>query len=158
MAALLKHSGVLTASGWSDAFGASDLDSLANGSSVISTATILDNSSDLNLFLWLSFRLGAISPSSGGYLEFYLLPELDDGSTVADGDSTATAADQPTATYRVATAILRAKASSTQNGRVGPIEVPPGKYKIGVINRSGVALAASSNNFKYKTTTLNLNG
>lgn len=144
-------------SSWANAFETADLASLANGSTIISTSTVVSNGSGLHLFADISIRLASISPSAGGYLAIWLLALLDDGSTYQDGESTATAANQ--AAHNNATIIpLRSKASSTQNQMARRIVVPPGTFKWYLLNQSGVTLSASTNVAKYQLYDINLNG
>lgn len=142
---------------YANAFESGDLNSLANGSTIISTSTVVSNGTGLYLFADVSFRLGSISPISGANLTLWLLNLLDDGSTYQDGESTATAANQP-AHNPAAIIPLRTKASSTQNQIARRILIPPGTFKFCLLNNSGVSLASSGNTATYQTYALNNNG
>lgn len=158
MTALLKWS---TASAWTDAFAAANFNALASASSIISTATVVSNGAG-DIFADLSFIMvtSTMSPTAGGGLDFYLLPLLHDGSTYPDGESTATAANQATATYFVGRMLFRAKATSTQNGMLRGIVIPNGTFKWYVINNTGAVLPSSATNMtcQYRTYGENLNG
>lgn len=145
----------LARSSWTDAFAASNFNALANGAGVLSTATALDNGTNLHFYADLSFRMvtSSMSPTAGAHLAFYLLPLLDDGSTYPDSTNTATAGDQPGITYYVGSMALRTTAGAVQNGMIRGILIPPGTAKWYVVNRSGVALPSSSTNMTCKMST-----
>lgn len=150
-----------TAGAWTDAFAAANFNALADGSSIISSATAVANGAG-QLMADLSFVMvtSTMSPTAGGGLDFYLLPLLHDASSYPDGESTATAANQATATYFVGRLLLRAKAASTQSGMLRGIVVPNGTFKWYIINKSGAALPSSSTNMtcQYRLYSENLNG
>jgi hypothetical protein len=143
----------LTPVAFADAFLQADLNgtTVVNGYGVLSTATAVANGTGRYLYADVSFRLASMTPTAGGYLSLYLLPLLDDGTTYADGTSSATATAQPSITHNVGNLALRAVAS-TQNGMIRGIVVPPGTFKWYLINKSGAALAtgATSNTAKYR--------
>ncbi len=146
MANLLEYS---TAGSWTNAFAAADFNALANGSSIISSATAVANGAG-SILADLSFIMvtSTMSPTAAGGagLDFYLLPLLHDGTTYPDGESTATAANQATGTYFVGRMVLRGKATSTQAGALRGIVVPNGTFKWYVINSTGAALPSSASN------------
>lgn len=143
-----------TAGAWTNAFSAADFNALASNSSIISSATAVSNAggpmlADLSFIMVTS----TMSPNAGGGLDFYLLPLLHDGTTYPDGESTATAINQATATYFVGRMLLRSKATSTQNGMLRGIVIPNGTFKWYVINSTSVALPSSASNMtaQYRT-------
>lgn len=145
----------LARSAWADAFASADFNALANGAGILSTATAVNNGTNLHFYADLSFRMvtSTMSPTAGGHLAFYLLPLLDDGLTYPDSANTGTAGDQPSITYYVGSMALRTTATATQNGMLRGILIPPGTFKWYVVNRSGVALPASATNMTCKYAT-----
>lgn len=141
---------------WAAMFGATDLNSLANGSTALSSlsAPQIDTSTSLEFYFQAEFVGGSISPTGAPDVVVFLLPLSADNTNYVDGEATATAANQPVwIQYPHAAIALRTKASSTQLARSGAILLPPGKYKVGLLNRSGVALAASDNQVSIRLLT-----
>ena len=108
------------------------LDSLADGSGVDSSA--VDNATDLDQYIDVSLILGSSNPSGSPFWEIHILPRLGDGSSYAD----------PNAGTLVGTIPVDI-GSSTKEGMLRRVEIPPGHYKIRAVNRMGVANAASGN-------------
>lgn len=132
---------------WVDIFNTSSSDlnisSFVTGTGIIAT-TVVDNTSNANLYEDISFQCTSISPSGVPTLNFYLLPLLADGTTYADGDSATTVvANQPTQTHWLGTIFLRLKASSAQNGMLRGLLIPPGKWKHYFINSSNTTLPST---------------
>lgn len=119
------------------------LDSLASGSAT-AASTAIDNSTNLDMFADFSAILGSINPSGTPYLELHLLPRLGDASTYADR-STSTLAGQ-----LVVTTGSSAKSGMFVSFNGGPIIIPPGLFKVQVVNQTGVSLAASGNTVSYR--------
>jgi hypothetical protein len=137
-----------TPGAWTAMFAANDLNSLANGSTLISTATApqINNSTTLENMFQVEFVGGSISPAAGANILVMLIPLSSNGTDYVDGESTATAVNQPAwANLPTAVIQLRAKGTSTQRQQSKPVPLPPGQYKVCVLNRAGVALAASGN-------------
>lgn len=151
-----------TAGSWTNAFSAADFNALANGSSIVSSASVVSNGAG-PILADISFIMvtSTMSPTAAGGagLDFYILPQLHDGSTYADGAGTATAANQATATYFVGRMVLRGTATSTQNGMLRGIVVPNGTFKWYMVNNAGAALPPSSTNMtcQYRLYGYNLN-
>lgn len=132
-------------------FGSSDLNSLANGSTAITSlsAPVVDTTSSLELWGVAEFTGGSISPVPPADVIFFLIPLLSDGSTYMDGEAGATAVNQPIWLSMPHCSIpLRGKGSSTQAARARRFMIEPGKYKPALLNRAGVALASSGNMVK----------
>ncbi len=150
-----------SATAWADAFASADFNALANNGGILSTATEINNAAG-RPFMDLSFRMvtSTISPTTGGGLDFYLLPLLDDGTSYPDNENTTTAANLPAALYAVGRMMFRTKATSTQAGMLRGISAPNGTFKLYVVNRTGVVLPSSSVNMtcKYRLYGVNLDG
>jgi hypothetical protein len=145
----------LARSSWANAFQPQDFNALANGAGILSTATAIDNTTNLHFYADLSFRMvtSTMTPTAGGHLAFYLLPLLDDGTTYPDSANTATAGDQPAITYYAGSMALRTTSGAVQNGMLQGLRIPPGVFKFYVINRAGVALPSSLVNMTCKYAT-----
>lgn len=156
MADLLKWS---TPGAWTDLFGASgsDLNSLANGSTAISTATI-DNATAKEQYMDISLTLGSISPTGTPIISLFLLELMPDGTNFVSGEASATSANQPTGSFVIRRAQLRAKATSISYLLFSRIWIPPNQFKIAVLNQAGVAYAATGNDSKYRLYSEDLNG
>lgn len=137
---------------WSDAMAANDLNSLANASGVLSSATAVDNTTNKYLYCDVSFiGGGSITPTAGGHLAVYMLPIASDGSTYPNA-SNGTASDHPAMTYFVGSIGFRSLAG-TQVGVLEGVRIGPTKYKFYAVNKTGTTLTASGNVLKYATYT-----
>jgi len=139
---------------WTNCFGASDLNSLANITTVFSTGSTLDTTTTRELYVQFEFTGGSISPTAPADVVIFCLPRTSDGSTYVDGEASGTAANQPI-WMQVPHAVigLRGKATSTQLEMSMPVLLFPNVYKFGLLNRAGVSLAASGNQVKYRLLT-----
>lgn len=145
-----------TPGAWAAGFAAADLNSCANGTTVLSTTSApqVNNSSTLELYVQFEFVGGSISPSGPADVVVFLLPLDSTGVNYMDGEATATVANQPIwMQYPHAVIGLRTKAASTQLDMSGAVLLPPGQYKIGLLNRAGVSLAASGNQVNVRLLT-----
>jgi hypothetical protein len=152
--------GTATGSTWTDAgFTASDFNSRANGSVVVAT-TALDNDSGLDLEAEVSFSIevgGTTTATS--YFALYILPLNQDGTTY--GDAVATGTTAPASSYWVTNASLK-PAITSGNAVVGTlprVALPAADFKFAIVNSSGVALdSTAAAVVKYRTVNRNLNG
>lgn len=144
---------------WQDLFGSSGsgLNSLANSSTVLSTATI-DNSASLEQYMDISLTLGAISPTGTPIVSLFLLELMPNGSDFVSGEAGSTIANQPTGSFVIRRAQLRTKAASITNLLFSRIWIPPNQFKIALLNQAGVAYASSGNDSKYRLYSEDLNG
>lgn len=144
------------AGSWAAAFGSSDLNSLANGSTAHSslTAPQIDTTSTKELYFQAEFVGGSISPTGAADVVVYLLPRDSADAAYVDGEATATAANQPIwMQYPHVIIGLRTKAATAQLAMSGMCVLPPGKYQVGLLNRAGVALASSGNQVNIRLIT-----
>ena len=115
------------------------LDSLADAG-LTAASSNQDNSSNLFGFCDVSVVLGSINPTSAGAcIEIHICPRLADGSTYADGN-----ASTIVGTVTVDTG------SSTKEGMLRGVPIPPGFYQWRARNRTGVTLAASGNTISVR--------
>lgn len=141
---------------WQAAFG-TEIDSLASGSYALSSI-IIDNTSGLLTDGWISMALGSVAPSAAiANLAFYLQQLNQDGSTYGDGIASGTT--WPVSGWCGSYGWPTSSTSSAQTGTLKiNIDIPPNKFKLGVINNLGSALAASGNTIAIALDKFNLNG
>lgn len=138
---------------WSNGFAASDLNSLANGSMITSSlsAPQIDNTTG-NPYtrVVFSFVAGAsMTASANGHILVGLVPLMPDGTNYASGSDGATTSNHyPWFQYPNIGIGLRSVAS-TERQIGGWVQILPMKYKVFVVNRSGVALPSSGNMVQY---------
>ena len=145
-----------TPGSWSAGFGSSDLNSLANATTALSSLTEpqIDTTSSLELYVQFEFVGGSISPSGPADVVVFLIPRDSANAAYIDGEATGTAANQPIWMQMPHSVLgLRTKASSTQLVMGLPILLPPNRWKIGMMNRAGVSLAASGNQVNWRLLT-----
>jgi hypothetical protein len=146
---------------WITAINSSDLASMANGSSVLSTVADIANGTNLDQFMDVSVRLAISSNTiaSGANLALWLYLLLDDGSTYGDGQLAAGTQAAKTPTFPPCGVIpLVAAASQTALvGAVSGILLPPGSFRLALQNNSGFALTSGTQTVKYRTYNINLN-
>jgi hypothetical protein len=149
--------------GWSTAINGSDLVSLANGSTVLSSVADIANGTALDLYCDLSVRLTVTSatPPAGAFLALYLAALLDDGATYGDGSigSGATITRAPPYAPAAVVPLQSSAATTLLGGYAQGILIPPGAFRFALYNASGAALSATAGNniVKYRTYNLNLN-
>ena len=141
---------------WQAAFG-TEIDSLASGSYALSSV-IIDNTSGLLTDGWLSVSLGAVAPSAAlAYLAFYLQQLNQDGTTYGDGVASGTVLPMSGWIGNIMWPTSSTAAAQTNSIKIERT-IPPTKFKLGVVNQLGSALAASGNTIAIALNKLNLNG
>lgn len=142
-----------SAGAWTPGFAAGDLNALANGSLFSSSlvAPQIDNANGANLFVQIEVSLAAFSPTAGANILVSLIPESATLNTYMTGSDGATIADQyKWQNYPYAILALRTTAASPQVQRSQMIQIAPERYKLAVVNRAGVALAATGNQVLWR--------
>lgn len=147
---------------WTTAINGSDLASLANGSSVLSSVADIANQTAQDIYCDLSVRMTIASTAiaAGAFLALYLAALLDDGVTYGDGSlSSGTQAAVVPAYSPCAIIPIRNATLTLLAGYGQGIIIPPGSFRFALNNGSGAALSATAGNcvVKYRTYTLNLN-
>lgn len=138
---------------WGTAINAADVNSLANGSSVLSSVSLPNfNGNSLDVFADISISLGSVTTVAPNYLGIYLFPLNQDGTTFGDGQYTAGTQSTavPSPSYWVGNIVVPV-GTQVLVGNVTRIVLPPGTVKFLIYNQAGVALAASSNTIQYRT-------
>ena len=115
----------------------------------------INNETNLAIYMDLELTLASLDLSSqtNPSVEAYLIESVDGGTdfeTVTDGSSTDAA--HPPADKLLCTFGLRTgSASEAKLAIKSMLLIPPGRFKIALINRTGVAFASSSNALSYRT-------
>lgn len=124
------------------------LNSLANDAQVLGAE--IDNSTALDTFVDVEFFVNTqgVSRSTGAYIAVFLIPALD-GTNYAYGDGST----DPPANRLLATLPLDA-ATTARRLAAQMLAIPPGKFKLLFENKTGQALAASSNTAGYRAYSL----
>lgn len=146
---------------WSTAINSSDLASMSNGNTVLSTISDIANGTSLDQFMDVSVRCAIASNTiaAGANLALWLYALLDDGSTYGDGQLVAgtQAAKTPLFSPIGVIPLLAAASQTTLVGAVTGILLPPGSFRLALQNNSGFALTAGTQTVKYRTYNQNLN-
>jgi len=114
-----------------------DLNSLADTSSFLGGA--INNSSNRDMWLMVEIYLASVdlSAETSPGVGLRLLESIDGGTNYEDNDDQAYAISLPVA------------ATSAAHRRAGHLMIPPGYFKLAVVNNTGAAFAATGNIFKY---------
>jgi hypothetical protein len=129
-----------------DAALSTGLNSLASGSSASSSA--IANGTDLYPLMDVSITLASLTPGTGGYVEVHVLPLLDNGTSYPDVFS-----GGPT----MVGAFQLLSGASAKNGMLTGIQIPPGDFKLALLNVAGASLASSGNTVKSRRYDINAN-
>ncbi len=141
---------------WQPAFG-TEINSLASGA-YTPGSIILDNTGGLLTDGTISVSLGSVAPSaSGANIAFFLQQLNQDLSTYGDGIGAGTVIPVSGYIGSMTWPTSSTAAVLTQSLKL-QIEIPPTKFKLGVVNNLGSALAASGNVISIALNAINLNG
>lgn len=148
MANLLKWAAAWTSRG---TVLTTELNALANGAySAVGTA--YDNTSNLNQTGYVEVNLASLTPTAGAYLQLFMVQSLD-GTNYEDAPS---ATNPGYGAQNVAASL--ATGAATKRVSLGPFVIPPGKMKFVLLNKSNVALAATTNTATLYTADQTVNG
>jgi hypothetical protein len=146
--------------GWTSFFG-TELNSLANGSSVLSSVAAITNGTGLDMFYDVAFKLTIASSTiaAGANLTLWLFKLNQDGTTYGDNSLTTSGAAVTPGLFPTLVMPLRAAATQTTLFGVNgdPLVMPPGTWLPALQNNSGFALAASTNAAYFRSYNLQLN-
>lgn len=146
---------------WTTAINSSDLVSMANGKTVLSSVADIANGTNLDMFMDVSVRCAIASNTIalGANLALWLFDLLDDGSTYGDGQFTAGTSATLTPTFPPCALIplVVAASQTTLVGFANGIQLPPGSFRLALQNNSGFAFTAGTQTVKYRTYNINLN-
>jgi hypothetical protein len=139
---------------WGNAITSSLLNSLPNGSSILSDIAIANGGgSALDIFADVSVLLGSITPASasGALLAVGVYPLCQDGSTYGDGRFTSQASGAFFGNYFVGYLGVQPSGTNVQEGTLTGIIMPPGTFKFVFYNSTGATLAGAGNAAYFRT-------
>ena len=146
---------------WTSAFNASDVDSLASGSAVMSSVADIANGSSLDLYADVAFELAISSTTlaAGAALYLYLLDKFEiDGSTNYYGDNSLTSTGGTQKAYLPSALQVGAfsptiigAAQTLVVGMFKGVLIPPRSFRFGFGNLLGVTLSSSGHFVSYQT-------
>lgn len=114
-----------------------ELNSLGNGA-YSGLGTEFDNTSNLDQYASCHIHLASLNPTAGAYIQLFLVQEL-----------AATYEDAPSSTnpgYDKSVAVMSVTTGSAAKEIATPwFRIPPGKFKLVLLNATNVALGASGN-------------
>jgi hypothetical protein len=146
---------------WTTAINGSDLASLANGSTVLSSVADIANETNLDQFAIVDVEMTVTSatPPAGSYFALYFLPLNQDGSTYGSGLMTSggTVSRAPPEAPIAVIPLDGGAAHTLLSGMTARIELPPVAGRFALYNNSGAALSATSTNCVVKFQTFNVN-
>jgi hypothetical protein len=109
----------------------------------------IDNSTNGYMFMDIEADLASITPTGAdAAIELYVVPSVD-GTQYPSTSNSGTADEQENNQYFVGSIVLSLDAE-VQIHMLRGIEVPTGKWKMFVRNRSNVSLAASGSTIKWR--------
>lgn len=123
--------------------GSTSVASTANGSYV--TSGLYDNSTNLDEWGVVEIVLASFTPTTGGYLQVFL-QQAPDGTNAEDAPS----ATNPGYHMSVG-AVSVTVAASAKRVSTPPFRLPPGKFKLTFLNKSGASTAAGTNTMNLWT-------
>jgi len=114
-----------------------DLNALADDGVVLGDA--INNSSNRDMLLKVQIELASADLSSqvSPNVQIRLIESIDGGATYEDNDDQAYAISLPLAE------------TSAAHKRVGDVYISPGFFKLAIVNKTGVAFAATGNTMSY---------
>lgn len=118
-----------------------ELNALANGA-YSGVGSAIDLTSSLYVFGWADIVLASLTPTTGAYIQLYLVLSLD-GTTYEDPPSATNPGTHMLVATMTVTTGVGAKRIMTPGKE--PFLLAPGKYKAVLYNTTGVALGATGN-------------
>jgi len=142
---------------WTSLFG-SEVSTLANGNSALSSIVVANGGTTLDQFMDVSLEatISSSTIAAGASFALWLMALMEDGTTYGDGSLTTTPAAVTPGLFPISTMPLRAASSITAlYGYAQGLILPPGSFAMGLQNNSGFTLTACT--VKYRTYNQNLN-
>lgn len=146
---------------WTTAINSADMASMTNGQTVLSSASVIANQTNQDIFADISTLLTIASNTiaAGANFALWLYALNQDGTHYGDNQFTAGTAASLTPCFAPCAIIpIPAVATTTtMYGFAQGIIIPPGSFLFAIQNNSGFALTAGTQTVKYRTYNLNLN-
>lgn len=146
---------------WTTLINSSDMASMPNADTVLSTVADIANGTNLDMFMDVSASLAIASSTivAGANLAFWLYALNQDGTTYGDGQLTAgtQAAKTPTFAAFGTMPLVAAASQTTLLGYIQQVIIPPGSFRVAIQNNSGFALTSGTQTVKYRTYNVQLN-
>lgn len=146
---------------WSTLINSTDLASMINGDTVLSSVADIANGTALDQFMDISAKLviSSSAVAAGANLAFWLYALQEDGSSYGDGQLTAgtPAALTPVPTAFCGAIALPTATIATLEGFLQGVVIPPGSFRVAMQNNSGYTLTSGTQTVKYRTYNQNLN-
>ena len=121
-----------------------EMNSIANGS-YSSAPGAYDNTGNNDEWGIVELNLASLNPTAGAYVQVFLAQSVD-GSNYEDAPASTNPGYQ-----MVVASIPITTGTATKRGTSPPFRLPPGKFKMYLLNRTGVSFAASANTLKLYT-------
>lgn len=146
---------------WGTLINSSDMASMTNAQSVLSSVADIANGTNLDIYMDISYLLAISSNTiaAGANFAFWIYALNEDGTHYGDNQLTAgTAASVTPAFPPCGVAGVPAVASTTNMyGFIQGIIIPPGSFRVAIQNNCGFTLTSGTQTVKYRTYNLNLN-
>jgi hypothetical protein len=108
--------------------------------------TEIDNTTNLDIWAMLKIDLASLTPTSGAYLQLFLV-QCGDGTNYEDAPSSTNPGG-----HMSLRPLSVATGAGTKRIYTPAFRIPPGKWKFVLLNGTGVALASSGNTVTLYTT------
>jgi hypothetical protein len=122
-----------------------ELNTLGSGS-YSALGTEIDNTSNLDLWAMLKVDLASLNPTTGAYVQLFLV-QCGDGTNYEDAPSSTNPG-----THMAIRPLLLATGASAKRVYSPGFKIPPGKWKFVCLGSAGVSFAASGNTVTLYTT------
>jgi hypothetical protein len=145
---------------WGTAINSGDLNTggtvgMPTANTVLSTVADIANGTALDMFMDISVSLLIASSTivAGANLAFYLYELNQDGTTYGDNQFTAGtfAAKTPTVPPCASITLVPLAGQTTLIGYANQISIPPGSFRLAIMNNSGFTLTTGTQTVKYRT-------
>lgn len=131
-----------------------ELNSLANATTDLGS-TVIDNQTDLNVYMDLELTLASfdLSAQTAPSVDIYIIESVDGGTDYDTAtDAVSAAASYPASDKLLCSFALRLGTGAEAKTAVkSGLVIPPSKFKLLLLNRTGAAFASSGNVLAYRT-------
>lgn len=146
---------------WTNMFATADLNALANGSSVMSSATAIANQTNQDQFADVSLVItNTVTPTAGANIALYIAPLAADGSTYGDGNFTAGTQKTTYTPFWMAEQSVQIQSGSSITKMIAyfkGIILPPVSFRWLLLNATGQSFSSTNANNLAQFITYNQN-